>query len=73
MRSNSATLRPTADLLRVLRRLLGPVSAPLFERFIEELRVLGAHVETGQFGAMMDVELVNDGPVTIWIDSDELR
>ncbi len=50
----------------------GPVSGPLFERFVEELRMLGAHVETGQFGAMMDVELVNDGPVTIWLDSDEL-
>ena len=52
--------------------MLGPVSGPLFDRFIEELRSLGAQVETGQFGAMMDVELVNDGPVTIWLDSDEL-
>ncbi len=50
----------------------GPVSAPLFDAFVESLRALGAHVETGQFGAMMDVELVNDGPVTILLDSDDL-
>src|SRR3954454_11576853 len=36
---------------------------PLYERFVAELRARGAHVETGEFGAMMDVELVNDGPV----------
>ncbi len=50
----------------------GPVSEPLFDTFVEALRGLGAHVETGRFGAMMDVELVNDGPVTIWMDSAEL-
>ena len=40
----------------------------LYERFIDELRALGATVETGSFGAMMDVELVNDGPVTLILD-----
>ncbi|HXD48290.1 MAG TPA: D-aminoacyl-tRNA deacylase [Gemmatimonadaceae bacterium] len=40
----------------------------LYDRFIAELRVLGAPVETGSFGASMQVELVNDGPVTIWIE-----
>src|SRR5690349_19402146 len=38
---------------------------PLYERFCAALRELGVHVETGVFGAMMEVELVNDGPVTI--------
>lgn len=41
--------------------------------FVEELRKLGFRVETGQFQAMMDVELVNDGPVTIWLDSEDLK
>ena len=40
----------------------------LYRRFCEELRVLGVPVETGVFGAKMDVELVNDGPVTIVLD-----
>jgi D-tyrosyl-tRNA(Tyr) deacylase len=38
---------------------------PLYERFCSALRELGVHVETGVFGADMEVELVNDGPVTI--------
>ena len=41
----------------------------LFDRFVEESRALGMCVETGQFGAMMQVELINDGPVTILVDS----
>ena len=41
---------------------------PLYERFCEELRALGVTVETGVFGARMQVELVNDGPVTIVLD-----
>jgi len=41
------------------------VAEPLYERFVAILRELGATVETGRFGAMMDVELVNDGPVTL--------
>jgi D-tyrosyl-tRNA(Tyr) deacylase len=44
------------------------VAIPLYERFIERLRETGFHVETGEFGAMMDVELVNDGPVTLWLE-----
>jgi D-tyrosyl-tRNA(Tyr) deacylase len=44
----------------------------LFERFVEILRRSGLTVATGSFGAMMDVELVNDGPVTIWLDSADL-
>ena len=41
---------------------------PLYESFITHLRGLGLPVETGAFGAMMDVELVNDGPVTLWLE-----
>ena len=47
----------------------GEQAEPLFEFFLEALRAEGVEVETGVFGAMMDVELVNDGPVTlIWED-----
>jgi D-tyrosyl-tRNA(Tyr) deacylase len=42
---------------------------PLYERFCDELRGLGVHVETGVFGARMAVELVNDGPVTIILET----
>ena len=41
----------------------------LYLAFCEELRRLGPRVETGRFGARMRVHLVNDGPVTIWVDS----
>ena len=42
---------------------------PMWDAFNDALRGLGLHVETGIFGAMMDVALVNDGPVTIIVDS----
>jgi len=42
---------------------------PLYERFCDELRALGVPVKTGVFGARMAVELVNDGPVTIVLDT----
>ena len=41
---------------------------PLYDAFVRALRERGVPVETGEFGAMMDVELVNDGPVTLWLD-----
>jgi D-aminoacyl-tRNA deacylase len=41
---------------------------PLYERFVDALRGTGLRVETGEFGAMMDVELVNDGPVTLILE-----
>jgi D-tyrosyl-tRNA(Tyr) deacylase len=44
------------------------VAEPLYERFCEALRALRVPVETGVFGARMNVELVNDGPVTIVLD-----
>ncbi|GCD78972.1 D-aminoacyl-tRNA deacylase [Schleiferia thermophila] len=46
------------------------VAIPLYEYFVEALgKMTGKKVHTGVFGAMMEVELVNDGPVTIWMDS----
>ncbi|MFP4379618.1 MAG: D-aminoacyl-tRNA deacylase [Candidatus Sumerlaeia bacterium] len=44
----------------------------LFETFVEGLRTYGLKVQTGEFGAMMDVSLINHGPVTIWLDSEDL-
>ncbi len=44
---------------------------PLCDRFVELLRAEGVPVETGVFGAMMAVQLVNDGPVTLWLDTSE--
>jgi D-tyrosyl-tRNA(Tyr) deacylase len=44
------------------------VARPLYEKFVELLRARGLTVETGEFGAMMDIELVNDGPVTLWLE-----
>jgi D-tyrosyl-tRNA(Tyr) deacylase len=41
---------------------------PLYERFLASLRERGVTVESGEFGEMMDVELVNDGPVTLWLE-----
>lgn len=49
------------------------IAAPLVEAFANELRRLGIVVSTGQFGAMMQVALVNDGPVTILLDSAVFR
>lgn len=48
------------------------IAAPLCEVFAQSLRDLGVRVETGRFVAMMEVSLVNDGPVTIVVDSVEL-
>jgi len=46
------------------------VAIPLYEKFVQQLeQLLGKDVQTGEFGAYMKVELVNDGPVTIFIDT----
>ena len=55
-----------------------PAAAPdegerLYTLFARELAALGPSVETGRFGADMQVALVNDGPVTIWLDTDHWR
>lgn len=44
------------------------VAIPLYERFLALLRATGTTVESGEFGAAMEVELVNDGPVTLWLE-----
>lgn len=44
------------------------VAIPLYEKFIALLRERALPVETGEFGAMMEVELVNDGPITLWLE-----
>ena len=46
----------------------GPVAEPLIDGVVTELRRLGLPVETGRFGAMMDVSSVNDGPFTILLE-----
>jgi D-tyrosyl-tRNA(Tyr) deacylase len=47
----------------------GPeVAVPRYEAFVEAVRALGVPTQTGRFGAMMQVELVNDGPVTLIVD-----
>jgi D-tyrosyl-tRNA(Tyr) deacylase len=57
--------RPSFD-----RALAAEAAEPLFNRFLDLLREMDVTVETGVFGALMDVELVNDGPVTlIWEDA----
>ena len=53
-----------------VRAAAEPVSRPLYEAFVAALERLTGHgVATGRFGADMQVEIVNDGPVTIWMDS----
>jgi len=55
------------------RAMPGDQAEPLFELFVDLLKSEGVTVETGVFGAMMDVELVNSGPVTLlWEDACEL-
>ena len=45
---------------------------PLVDYFVEQLRADGLPVQTGQFRALMQVSLVNDGPVTLWLDTADL-
>ena len=47
----------------------GPIAEPLVAAVVDGLRALGANVATGVFGADMQVELINDGPVTLIVDS----
>jgi D-tyrosyl-tRNA(Tyr) deacylase len=48
------------------------IASPLYNSFAEKLRALGFKVETGEFQADMLVEIHNAGPVTIWLDTDDL-
>lgn len=45
------------------------VAIPLYEAFISKLKESNLNIQTGKFGAMMSVSLLNDGPVTLWLDS----
>ena len=54
------------------RSARGDQAEPLYERFMAELRAQGAPVESGRFGAMMEVSLVNSGPFTLLVDTDDL-
>ena len=53
--------------------LYGDTAIPLYEAFIARCRESGLPVETGEFGADMKVELLNDGPVTLWMDTKDMR
>ena len=48
------------------------VAIPLYEKFVQVCRDKGFHTETGEFGAYMQVESLNDGPVTLVVDTDQL-
>lgn len=48
------------------------VAIPLYEKFVAVCRDKGFHVETGEFGAYMAVESLNDGPLTLVVDTDQL-
>ena len=49
------------------------VAIPLYEKFVQLIRDKGIHVETGEFGAEMMVESINDGPLTLIVDTDDLN
>ncbi len=53
------------------RAASGPAAEELYLRFVERLRQKGLQVATGRFGAMMDVHLTNQGPVTLLVDSEK--
>ena len=48
------------------------IAIPLYEKFVPVCRDKGFHVETGEFGAYMEVESLNDGPLTLVVDTDQL-
>ncbi len=56
-----------------VRAAAGDEARPLVARVVDAVAAAGLPVAQGQFGAQMAVELINDGPVTIWIDTQELR
>ena len=55
-----------------IRAAQGPRAEEVYEAVVTELAALGVSCATGEFGAMMDVSLINEGPVTILLDSDKV-
>ena len=49
------------------------MAIPLYEKFVQLIRDKGIHVETGEFGAEMMVESINDGPLTLIVDTNDLN
>lgn len=49
------------------------LAVPLYEKFMETCRNMGFHVEHGEFGADMKVASINDGPVTLYFDTDSIK
>lgn len=47
------------------------IAEPLYESFVQRVAAKGVETQTGRFGAMMEVELINDGPVTLWLERPE--
>ena len=45
------------------------IANELYEKFVDEIKSYGIKTQTGKFGAMMDIELINDGPVTFMIET----
>ena len=64
--------RDSEDKMNLSLKDVGGGAVPLYQRFIQKLREAGVPVETGEFGADMEVSLCNDGPVTILMDTDEM-
>ena len=66
-------LKQTKDMMQALPREVAPpeLAERLYERFVERVRASGIEVATGRFREHMQVSLVNDGPVTLWIDTAE--
>ncbi len=61
-----------ANVLRLTKPLRPRPAHELYEYFVDQLRGLGLHCETGRFQETMEVELVNHGPVTLLLDSAKL-
>ena len=69
MVSRSATIAGKLDKLIDSAAAAPETGGRLYHHFSDRLRAMGISVANGEFGADMDVELVNQGPVTIWLDT----